>query len=106
MIAFLVGHVLVDATGLSWRVILGSSTIIAVILFIARLGLPESPRWLWNQGRRYEARAIAHRYMERRRRDRRGARGHPNGQFRDAVLPQYWRATLFTSKFWFCAVTP
>src|SRR5262245_62167679 len=39
MVAFLVGHVLLTATDLNWRVILGSSTLIAVALFIARIGL-------------------------------------------------------------------
>ena len=64
MIAYLVGHTLVTYTDLNWRVILGSSTLIAAVIFLARLGLPESPRWLWNEGRRDEARALAHRYME------------------------------------------
>jgi MFS transporter, putative metabolite transport protein len=64
MVAFFIGYVLSTTTDLNWRVILGTSTILAVILFVARLGLPESPRWLWSQGRKDEAHGIAHRYME------------------------------------------
>jgi MFS transporter, putative metabolite transport protein len=107
MVAYLVGHVLVTTTDVSWRVILGSSTLIAVVIFIARIGLPESPRWLWNQGRRDEARDIAHRYMENpadmtdvEHEDTR------TGSVGMLFSRQYWRATLFTSGFWFCAVAP
>lgn len=42
----------------AWRWILASSTIPAVIILIARIGFPESPRWLLNQGRVAESRAI------------------------------------------------
>jgi MFS transporter, putative metabolite transport protein len=107
MVAFIVGTVLVDMTDLSWRVILGSSTLIAVVLFIARLGLPESPRWLWNQGRREEARGIAHRYMESAA-DMTDVEHEDvcQGTFGMLFSRQYWRATLFTAGFWFCAVTP
>ena len=107
MVAYLVGTVLVEATGLHWRLILGSSTAIAVVLFLARLGLPESPRWLWNQGRRKEARELAHRYMEgsAEMTDVEHEDTHP-GTFAMLFSRQYWRATLFTSGFWFCAVAP
>jgi MFS transporter, putative metabolite transport protein len=107
MVAFIVGHVLIEYTDLSWRVILGSSTLIAVVLFIARIGLPESPRWLWNQGRRKEAHDIAHRYMESAAdmTDVEHEDTRP-GSFGMLFSSQYWRATLFTAGFWFCAVTP
>jgi MFS transporter, putative metabolite transport protein len=107
MVAYLVGTVLVGATDLHWRVILGSSTLIAVVLFIARLGLPESPRWLWNQGRRKEARELAHTYMEsfEEMTDVEHEDTRP-GTFAMLFSRQYWRATLFTSGFWFCAVAP
>ena len=107
MVAFVVGHVLSEWTDLGWRAILGTSTLIAVALFIARLGMPESPRWLWNKGRRGEARDIAHRYLESatdmadlEHEDVR------KGSFGMLFSPRYWRATLFVSMFWFCAVTP
>ena len=108
MVAFLVGYVLTTTTTVDWRIILGSSTIPAVILFLARFGLPESPRWLWSKGRHDEARAVAHKYLEdaadmddvEREHDR------PKGSFSLLFSRRYWRATLFCSMFWLCAVTP
>jgi MFS transporter, putative metabolite transport protein len=107
MTAFIVGYVLTETTTLDWRIILGSSTVLAVILFVARLGLPESPRWLWSKGRHDEAHAIAHRYLldssdmtdVEHEHDRKG-------KFTDLFSRRYWRATLFCSMFWLCAVTP
>lgn len=106
MLAFLFGHLLIENTNLSWNFILGTSTFIAVGLFLARLGLPESPRWLWNVGRRDEAHAIAKRYMEG---DSLADVQHEDtrkGSFGMLFSKQYWRATLFVSGFWFCAVAP
>jgi putative MFS transporter len=107
MLAFLVGHVLIESTDIGWRVILGTSTFIALVIFLARIGLPESPRWLWNQGRRDEAHGIAHRYMVT-------SADMTDVEHEDTIKGtigmlfshKYWRATLFTSVFWFCAVTP
>jgi putative MFS transporter len=106
-----VGTVLIESTDLSWRFILGSSTFIAVILFIARIGLPESPRWLMDKGRRKEALDLARRYMQDAREisDVAHEADHeaiPQGSFKTLFSRQYWRATLFTSGFWFCAVAP
>lgn len=107
MLAFLFGYLLDHFTTVDWRVILGSSTIIAVVIFIFRIGLPESPRWLWNQGRRDEAMGVAHRYMESvdemadvEREDTKP------GTFSMLFSRQYWRSTLFVSMFWFCGVAP
>jgi putative MFS transporter len=107
MIGFTFSYILQKTTQLGWREILGTSTVIAVILFVARLGLPESPRWLWNQGRRDEAHAIAHKYMV-------DSADMTDVEHEDTIKGtigmlfsrQYWRATLFASVFWFCVVAP
>ncbi|WP_216589683.1 MFS transporter [Streptomyces brasiliscabiei] len=107
MVAFLVGYLLIEYTDTDWRVVLGTSTLIAVILLISRIGLPESPRWLWNVGRREEAKHIAHDYMESEAdmADVEHEDARP-GTFGMLFSTQYWRATLFVSMFWFCAVAP
>jgi putative MFS transporter len=107
MVAFLIGYVLTTTTDLGWRTILGSSTIIAVVVFVARIGMPESPRWLWNVGRKDEAHAIAHKYLENPADMTDVEHEHTKkGTFGMLFSPKYWRATTFTSVFWFCAVAP
>ena len=107
MVAFTVGYLLHANTGLDWHVILGTSTILAVILLLARFGMPESPRWLWNVGRRDEAVAIAHRYMETYSDMTDVEHEHVRkGTFKELFEKKYWRATVFCSVFWFCAVAP
>lgn len=106
MIAFVIGHLLNEYTGLSWHFILGTSTFIAVVLFLARLGMPESPRWLWSVGRKDEARALAARYMPDDALDDVQHEDVRKGSFGMLFSKQYWRSTLFISAFWFCAVTP
>jgi MFS transporter, putative metabolite transport protein len=74
-------------------------------------GRPESPRWLMDKGRRRQAIELARRYMHEAKEitDVAHEADHqaiPQGSFATLFSPQYWRATLFTSGFWFCAVTP
>lgn len=108
MVAFVMGYLLNRYTDLGWRTILGTSTFIAVALFLGRLGMPESPRWLWSKSRTDQARSIAHRYMESASdmADVEQEAAHSGGGFGMLFSRQYWRATLFVSLFFFCVVTP
>ncbi|MGR0159121.1 MFS transporter [Paenarthrobacter nitroguajacolicus] len=122
MTAFIIGTLLHDA-GTPWRLVIGTSTILALVLFIARMGLPESPSWLITKGRHKEALEIAHRYVEspqmrnsiteemdlRMIQEAQAAQSRTKikaASFGMLFSKQYWRTTLFTSGFWFCAVTP
>jgi putative MFS transporter len=106
MLAFLIGHLLSEYTDLSWHFILGTSTFIAVALFLGRLGMPESPRWLWSVGRKDEARTLASKYLPDDALDDVQHEDVRKGSFGMLFSRQYWRSTLFISGFWFCAVTP
>lgn len=107
MIGYTTGYVMNLPEPTPWRIIVGTSTLIAAVLFVARIGLPESPRWLWSKGRKEEARAIAAKYLESAEdmadMERTEIR---QGKFSELFSPQYIRQTIFVSWFWFCNVLP
>jgi len=107
MTAFIAGFLMTAVWSLDWRIVLGSSTLPAVILLLARLGMPESPRWLMNKGRTEEATEIAHTYLEDPA-DVLDTTSEPTrkGTFGMLFSPYYRRATIFISVFWFCVVAP
>ncbi len=47
----------------AWRWVLASSAVPAAIVFLLRIGSPESPRWLVRKGRLEEAEAICRKYI-------------------------------------------
>jgi MFS transporter, putative metabolite transport protein len=106
MIGYTVSYLL-ELQEVPWRIILGTSTIIAVVLFVARIGLPESPRWLFSKGRKDEARAVAHKYMAHHEEMEDVEHEHVRkGTFGELFSAPYWRMTVFVSWFWFCNVLP
>jgi MFS transporter, putative metabolite transport protein len=60
MAAFLVSFLVVNLSGgyEHWRWMLFSGAIVGIIVVLMRRGIPESPRWLANQGRIEEADAV------------------------------------------------
>jgi putative MFS transporter len=106
MIGYTVAYLL-ELQHVPWRIVMGTSTIIAAVLLIARIGLPESPRWLWTERRFDEAHAIAHKYMvdAADMTDVEHEDAHTGG-FGMLFSARYWRMTVFVSWFWFCNVLP
>lgn len=106
LLSYAVGYYMSTSIDADWRIILGMSTIPSLIVFLLRLGSPESPRWLISKGRREEAFAIAHQCMEDDDvRDLEHEKSEkPN--FAKLFSPQYRNSTIFVCMYWVCNVTP
>jgi MFS transporter, putative metabolite transport protein len=58
-LAYFVGYLITATLGDGgWRWMLGSAAVLAAVIFLLRLGTPESPRWLVGAGRPEEARQV------------------------------------------------
>lgn len=58
-LSYMVGNVILNHSGPEgWRLVLASSAVLGVLLFLVRLGTPESPRWLVSKGRYPEAERV------------------------------------------------
>jgi putative MFS transporter len=106
LLSYAVGYYMSTAIHADWRIILGMSTVPSLIVFLLRLGTPESPRWLISKGRVEEGMAIARECMEE---DDVRDLAHEKSErpdFRKLFSPQYIKSTIFVCMFWVCNVTP
>lgn len=106
--AYGVGYMLHDLGADAWRWILFSSAVPSILIFFLRMGIPESPLWLVNNGRRGEAQHIidqklgsdiaAPQFVKVEK-----GRG---STYRQLFSPQWRRHTIVGGLFYTCQVIP
>jgi len=107
--AYLTGEAILNVGGPdAWRLALASTAVIGALLFLVRLGTPESPRWLMSKGREQEAEAIIRRVYGRDF----GLRNLPQQaecqhlSFSSLLHSGYGKRMAFVTIFWTCSVIP
>ncbi|MBS0882017.1 MFS transporter [Pantoea sp. JGM49] len=107
--AYLVGEALLNFGGVeAWRYTLASTAVIGALLFIVRMGTPESPRWLISKGRHQEAEAVIRRVYG----DRFSLKNLPpqpennHLSFGSLLHSGYGKRMAFVTIFWTCSVIP
>ncbi|MGK3114402.1 MFS transporter [Candidatus Pantoea formicae] len=107
--AYLVGDAILNFGGTdAWRYTLASTAVIGALLFLVRLGTPESPRWLISKGRHKEAEAIIRRvygsgFSLKNLPEQAESK---NLSFASLLHSGYGKRMAFVTIFWMCSVTP
>ncbi|MFD1210602.1 MFS transporter [Arthrobacter sp. GCM10027362] len=106
LVSYALGYALAGSAAMDWQIVLGLSTIPSAIVFLMRLSIPESPRWLMSKGRTREAEELASRYMsQEEQRDLKEEKVR-NGSFHSLFSAEHIKGTAFICVFWICNVTP
>ncbi|HGO9443656.1 MFS transporter [Serratia marcescens] len=108
-VAYLAGEAILNFGGPdAWRLTLASTAVIGALLFIVRLGTPESPRWLLSKGRHAEAEAIIRRvYGPEFGLDNLPVQAESkNLSFANLLHSGYGKRMAFVAIFWTCSVIP
>jgi putative MFS transporter len=108
-VAYLTGEAILHFGGPdAWRLTLASTAVIGALLFLVRLGTPESPRWLMSKGRHAEAEAIIRRvYGPEYGLDNLPAQAESkNLSFASLLHSGYGKRMAFVTVFWTCSVIP
>lgn len=109
LVAVVVAYAMIDWLGLDWRWVLVTSGLPAVVTAIARIGFPESPRWLLSHGRADEARAIVAEHLGGDayfRQEQYAAEEQRPGGYRVLFSKANRQRLLFIAVFWACNVAP
>ncbi|WP_238935529.1 MFS transporter [Saccharopolyspora spinosa] len=109
--AYLVGYFIVslDVGDGAWRWMLASSAVPAVAILLARIGIPESPRWLVAKGRAQEATAILQVKLGSHvtiGADAPGRAKENGNTFRRLFQPPLRRRTILICVFYACHIMP
>ncbi|OCA85037.1 MFS transporter [Pseudobacillus wudalianchiensis] len=105
-ISYLIGYFMLSIGDASWRWMLLSSAIPALILLFARLNMPESPRWLANKGKEKEANAIVRKIFGEEVIMSEEPETKEKTTFLDMFRNGYGKWMLFVAVFWSLQVVP
>src|SRR5262245_61139302 len=106
--AYLVGEILhhVDPVN-GWRWMLASAAVPAILIVLARLGTPESPRWLLKKGRVDEANEVLRKVFGTGVSiDDLPEEVHENLRVSALVKAGYGKRMAFITIFWTCSIVP
>lgn len=108
-LAYIVGNLILSFGGdAAWRLVLASPAVLGVLLFVLRIGTPESPRWLVSKGRFNEAEQIIKKVYgpEFSLKNMPVESVEAKVTLKDLVRSGYGKRMLFVSVFWSAAVVP
>ncbi|MGJ3443023.1 MFS transporter [Pseudomonas sp. Je.1.5.c] len=107
--AYVIGDLLLRNGGEeSWRLVLASPVVIGALLFVLRMGTPESPRWLLSKGRAAEAEAVIKQVygIDFSLRNLPEEPKQKKLSLLSLLHSGYGKRMLFVAMFWTCSVIP
>ena len=107
--AYIVGNAILNVGGDdAWRYALASAAVIGLVLFMLRIGTPESARWLLSKGRERDAENVIKRVYgpHYSLRDLPEEPDEKKMTFGDLLHSGYGKRLFFVSVFWSCSIIP
>ena len=104
--AYVVGEILLHFED-GWRWMLASAAVPAILIVLARLGTPESPRWLLKRGRVDEANEVLRKvFGPNVSVDDMPEEVHENLRVSALIKAGYGKRMAFITIFWTCSIVP
>jgi putative MFS transporter len=105
-VSYLAGYLMLPIGDDSWRWMLVSSAVPAIIILLSRLNMPESPLWLASKGKEKEANEIIQRIFGKNVVLSEKLDSKEKTSFSDMFKNGYGKWTIFIALFWTLQVAP